>query len=517
MDRARAHPGGPPRSSAPAATGGTAGAAISTHPERAAADGPRHVFAAILGSGFSGLAVAIQLKRAGIEDFVILERGDALGGTWRDNDYPGCACDVPSHLYSYSFAPKPDWSRAFAPHHEIRAYLERVADELGVRRHIELCQHVTEASWDEERACWHLRTEAGETLTATVVVSAVGALSNPAYPQIPGLERFRGKQMHSAEWDHGYDFTGKRVGVIGTGASAIQIVPQLQQTAGRLVVFQRTPPWVLHKGDRAFSSVEKTAFAAIPGLRWLYRQSIFWALEARVVAFEHPALMKLAERLGKRHIARGIADPELRARVTPTHTPGCKRVLLSNDYYPALARANVEVCTDAISEVTDDAIVLADGRRIDVDALVFGTGFRVHDYLGGMKVHGRGGRALQDTWRDGAEAYLGTTVAGFPNLFLMTGPNTGLGHNSMIVMIEGQATFAAKAIEEARADVQARYVEWLRGRSAKTVWKSGCMSWYLDRAGRNTTVWPGLASAYRARVSRLREQDFTLRARAEET
>lgn len=496
--------------------------------QHGAASGPRlapvrHVQVAILGSGFSGIAIAAELKTAGIDDFVVLERAATLGGTWRDNHYPGCACDVPSHLYSFSFAPKSDWSRSFASHAEIRAYLERCADGLDVRRHILFGREITSAAWDDARSRWRLRASTGEELTAHALVMAIGALSNPAYPSLRGIERFRGAQFHSARWDHGYDLRGKRVAVIGTGASAIQFVPQIQPRVARLYLLQRTPPWVLPKADRAFSSWERAAFRLVPGLRWVYRQSIYWRMEGSVLAFDHPALMRLVEHQSTRHIERSIRDPELRRLLTPRYQPGCKRILLSNDYYPALAQPNVEVIGDELVEVSEQAITLAGGRSLEIDAILYGTGFTVQDYLGGMTITGRDGAGLASRWEDGAEAYLGTTVAGFPNLFVMTGPNTGLGHNSMIVMIEGQARYVREAIcllrdrglasLEPRRDVQTAYNAWLARRHARTVWSSGCTSWYLDARGKNTTLWPGFATAFRARMARLRLDDFELRPR----
>jgi cation diffusion facilitator CzcD-associated flavoprotein CzcO len=483
----------------------------------------RHVEVAILGSGFSGLAVAAELKRAGIEDFVMLERAATLGGTWRDNRYPGCACDVPSHLYSFSFAPRADWSRTYSPQAEIRAYLERCADDLDVRRHILFEREVVAAAWDDAAARWRVRARTGEELTAHALVLATGALSNPAYPRLPGIERFRGAHFHSARWDHDHDLGGERVAVIGTGASAIQFVPRIQPRVARLYLVQRTPPWVLPRLERAFSAREQAAFRRVPGLRWLYRQAIYWRLEARVLAFEHPALMRRVEKESERHIARSIHDPALRRLLTPRYTPGCKRILLSDDYYPALARPNVEVIGSELVGVSEHAITLADGRALEVDAIIYGTGFAVHDPLGGMAITGRDGASLASAWEDGAEAYLGTTVAGFPNLFVMTGPNTGLGHNSMIVMIEGQARYVRAAIcalrdrglasLEPRRDVQAGYNAWLARRHRRTVWSSGCTSWYLDARGKNTTLWPGFATAFRARMARLRLRDFELRPR----
>ncbi len=478
-------------------------------------------FAAIVGSGFSGIAVAVELRRAGLDDVVVLERGSALGGTWRDNRYPGCACDVPSHLYSFSWAPNAEWSRTFAPQGEIRAYLERCADAFDVRRHVRFGCEVVEASWDEAAAGWRLRTRSGEVLDATVLVLAVGALSNPALPRFPGRERFRGPQFHSARWDPAFDPRGKRVAVVGTGASAVQFVPRIQPDVERLYVLQRTPPWILPRRDRAFRGWERAVLRGVPGARWLYRQAIYWRLDARALAFEHPRLMRLVERRARRHLARSIPDPVLRERLTPRYTPGCKRILLSDDYYPALAQPNVELVAEPVAGVDERGLALEGGRRLEVDAIVYGTGFRVHDHLGGMAVVGRGGARLAARWAEGAEAYLGTAVAGFPNLFLMTGPNTGLGHNSMIVMIEGQARYAVRAIRllrerrlasvEVRPEAQAAYNAWLRRRLPRSVWSSGCRSWYHDERGRNTTLWPGSAAGFRARTALLRSGDFDLR------
>lgn len=482
-----------------------------------------HVHVAIIGSGVSGLAMAAELQDAGIDDFVMLERAESLGGTWRDNHYPGCACDIPSHLYSFSYAPKPDWSRAFAPQPEIRAYLEHVARARDLLGKIRFGQNVVEATWDDEATRWSLRTAAGDRLTATCVVSAIGGLSNPAYPAIAGRERFAGAQFHSARWDHAFDLRGKRVAVIGTGASAIQFVPQIQPLVARMFLCQRTPPWILPRPDRAYSRLEQRAFTWVPGLRWLYRQAMYWRFEGRLVAFTaFPKLMAMVERDCLRHMAHAIPDPALRERLTPKYHPGCKRILISNDFYPAVAQANVELVDAPIERIEEDGIVV-DGRTIPVDAIIYGTGFTVHDYLGGMIVRGRDGERLDARWRGGAEAYLGTTIAGFPNLFMLMGPNTGLGHNSMIVMIEGQAHYAAQTIAmlgrrdlaaiEVRAEVEAAFNTWLQGRLGHTVWSSGCRSWYLDERGKNTTLWPTFATAFRLRTARPRARDYHLRPR----
>lgn len=495
---------------------------MATH-VRSVAEGPasrRRAFAAVVGTGFSGLAIAHALKRDGLDDVVLLERAQSLGGTWRDNTYPGCACDIPSHLYSFSFAPKPDWTRVYAPQPEIREYLERCADALDVRRHVLFGREVVAAEWDERRAAWRVAMRGGEELEAKVLVLATGALANPALPPLPGLDRFRGARFHTARWDHAYDLRGKRVAVMGTGASAIQIVPRIQPEVARLHVVQRTPPWILPRGDRPFRGFER-ALLAIPPVRWLYRQLLYWMLETRIVGFERPALMRAAEWWARRHMERFIRDPALRAKLTPSYRAGCKRILLSDDYYPALARPNVEVVTEPVREVGERGLVLADGRAIDVDAIVLATGFEVHEYLGGLAVTGRDGVTLRERWRDGARAWLGMLVPGFPNLFLLNGPNTGLGHNSMVVMIEGQARWAARAIRllrertlstiEIRPEIEAEHHRWIERHAGRAVWATGCTSWYLDERGRNTALWPASATAFRARTARLRTADLELR------
>jgi cation diffusion facilitator CzcD-associated flavoprotein CzcO len=490
-------------------------------------DAPRRrVFAAVVGTGFSGMAVAHELKRDGVDDLVLLERAPSLGGTWRDNTYPGCACDIPSHLYSFSFAPKGDWTRVYAPQPEIRAYLERCADALDLRRHVLFGREVVAAAWDEPRGAWRVSMRGGEELEARVLVLATGALANPALPALPGIERFQGARFHSARWEHGYDVRRKRVAVIGTGASAIQIVPRLQPDAERLFVVQRTPPWILPRGDRAFRGWERALLGVRPA-RWLYRQLLYWTLETRIVGFERPALMRAAEWWARRHMERSVRDPALRAKLSPSYRAGCKRILLSDDYYPAIARPNVEVVTERVREVGPGGLVLSDGRTIDIDALVLATGFEVHEYLGGLAVTGRGGATLRQRWGEGARAWLGMLVPEFPNLFLLNGPNTGLGHNSMIVMIEGQARWAARAIRllrerglgsvEVRPEAEAAHHRWIARRAGRAVWATGCRSWYLDAQGRNTTLWPASATAFRARTARLRTSDLLLRPPAQLT
>ncbi|MBK6459980.1 MAG: NAD(P)/FAD-dependent oxidoreductase [Myxococcales bacterium] len=489
---------------------------------RVARSGPRQLAVLILGSGFSGLGLAMQLKAAGIHDFLVLERAARLGGTWRDNHYPGCACDVPSHLYSFASEPNPRWSRAYSPHDEILRYLEGCAERHGLGPHLRFGQEARTATWDEEGQRWEVVTAAGDTFHARVLVSGIGALSNPTYAKVPGLESFEGKQFHSATWDHDYPLEGKRVGVIGTGASAIQFIPQIQPRVSHLTVFQRTPPWILPKPDRAFSELEKVALERIPPLRRLYREAIYWRAEGRAVLFTRaPGLMKLAAALGRRHIRKSLRSPRLREIVTPRYVPGCKRILVSNDYYPALEQANVEVVTDALAEVTRTGVRLASGRPIALDALIHGTGFTVQSALGSLTVHGRDGRELGAQWRADTSAYRGTTVAGYPNLFTLLGPNTALGHSSVVLMIEAQLRYVMSCLDhmaragltsvDVRPDVQRDYNDALQDALGRTVWASGCESWYLDARGKNTTIYPGFTFTFRRETATFRPEEYAVR------
>ncbi len=412
---------------------------------------PRRVEVAIIGSGFGGLCMAIRLRLAGIEDFVLLEKADEAGGCWRDNTYPGAACDVPSHLYSFSFEPKTDWSRRFAPQAEILGYLRHCADKYGIRRHLHLHTEVTGAEFDEAAGSWRLHVAGGRTLEARVLVSACGQLNRPAWAKLPGLERFEGKQFHSARWDHGYPLEGRTVAVIGTGASAIQFVPQLAPRVKQLFLYQRSAPYVLPKPDRAYGRAAQALFSRLPAAQTVSRWWTYWYSESRVLAFDGPAWIRgLLERSFHRHLERCVPDPRLREALTPTDPIGCKRVLLSNDYYPALTRPNVEVVTEAIREVTPHGLVTADGRERQVDALIHGTGFQATGFLAPMRITGRGGRELNEAWREGAEAYLGVTVSGFPNLFLLYGPNTNLGHNSIVFMLESQVRYVLACLRVLR-------------------------------------------------------------------
>ncbi|HEU5108211.1 MAG TPA: NAD(P)/FAD-dependent oxidoreductase, partial [Micromonosporaceae bacterium] len=471
-----------------------------------------HVHVAIIGSGFGGLGMAIRLGRAGIDDYVVLERADDVGGTWRDNSYPGCACDVPSHLYSFSFAPNPDWSRTFSPRAEIWAYLRRCADRFGVTPKIRFGADVRAVTWEPARRRWLVETTAGD-LTADVVVAASGGLSEPAIPALPGLADFAGTAFHSARWRHDHDLTDRNVAVIGTGASAIQFVPRIQPAVGALHVFQRTPPWIIRKGDRAITGLERRAYRAAPALQRLSRYGVYAARESQVVVFRHPRVARLAQRIALRHLRDSVPDPALRAKLTPEYTFGCKRVLPSNDYLPALTRSNVELVTEPIARVRPHAVVTADGRERPVDTIIFGTGFRVTDPPIAHRVRGVDGRTLVETWGDSMRAHLGTMIAGFPNFFMLSGPNTGLGHTSVVLMIEAQIGHVLDALAflrergyaalAPRPGAQAAYSARIDAGLAGTVWNAGgCASWYLDPTGRNSTLWPATTWSFRRRLAR---------------
>lgn len=478
----------------------------------------------IVGSGFSGLGMAIQLKKSGVHDFVVLEKASDLGGTWRDNTYPGAGCDVPSHLYSYSFEPNPAWSTSYARREEIFDYLKHCATKYALWPHLRFDTEVVGAEFHEDAGEWRITTADGQSLRPKAVVFGIGALHQPAYPDVPGIERFQGTAFHSAEWDTEYDLEGKRIAVIGTGASAIQFVPEITPQVEQLHIFQRTPPWVLPKADHPVSTRKQRLFGRLPSAQWLYRSLLYWQMEGRIVGFlGHERVMHAAEKLAKRHIRDNISDPALRRAVTPDYTMGCKRVLISNDYYPAIDRSNVDVVSDGVAEVREHSVVGRDGVERPVDAIIFGTGFHVTDAFDHLRLTGRGGAKIQDAWRDGMEAYLGVTVAGFPNMFLLLGPNTGLGHNSMIFMIEAQIRYVLQCLRlleregashlDVRPGVQERFNARVQEKMAKTVWVTGgCDSWYLDSSGKNSTLWPGSTLTYWLRTKRLNPADYELHA-----
>ncbi|MEU9079411.1 NAD(P)/FAD-dependent oxidoreductase [Kitasatospora sp. NPDC048538] len=480
-----------------------------------------HVRVAVIGSGFGGLGAAVRLRRAGITDFVVLERADSVGGTWRDNSYPGCACDVPSHLYSFSFAPNPEWPRSFSGQPDIRAYLEKVATVFGLRPHLRFGAEVLEARWEAERTRWRITTSAGQW-TADAVVSAAGPLADPQIPDLPGLASFPGKVFHSSRWDHDYDLAGKRVAIVGTGASAAQIIPSIQPEVGKLTVFQRTPAWVLPRRDREISRLEKWLHDRLPVTGRIRRGTLFALRELQVDAFvRRPGMLKVVQQFAERHLAQGVADPALRAKLTPDYRIGCKRILLSNTYYPALAAANTEVVASGLRELRGSTLVAADGTEHEVDAIVFGTGFHVTDMPIGARVFGADGTSLAEQWKDGMEALRGSTVHGFPNLFFVIGPNTGLGNSSMILMIESQLNYLIDALTtldtvgatamQPTVRAQRQWNLELQHRMDRTVWTTGgCRSWYLDPNGRNTVLWPGSTTAFRRATRRVDLGEYEL-------
>jgi cation diffusion facilitator CzcD-associated flavoprotein CzcO len=463
---------------------------------------------AIIGAGFGGLGMAIKLLEQGIRDFVILEKGHEVGGTWRDNSYPGAACDVQSHFYSYSFDAKPDWSQRYAGWQEIQRYILDVTERRGLRSFIRFGHEVNSARFDANSGRWTVGTAAGATIVATHVVLASGPLHVPSYPAIPGLERFKGKVFHSARWDHDYDLTGKRVASIGTGGSAIQYCPAIAPKTRKLHVFQRTPAWVMPRDTRRYTAAARRRYARHPWLRRLHRARLYWTNESRIAGLVHPSLTTIPAAIARHHLRRSVADPALVEALTPDYTFGCKRVLISNDWYPMFNRPNVELVTSGIREVREHGIVTDDGIERPVDCIVLGTGFVVDPriYMSRFPVTGLPGHVLANDWKDGAEAYLGISVSGYPNLHQLVGPGTALGHNSIIFMIEAQVRYVLDAMRELRRrgadwldlkpEVQRRYNERLQRALEGTVWTSGCTSWYQQAGGRNFTLWPWSTARY---------------------
>jgi cyclohexanone monooxygenase len=461
----------------------------------------RHVRVAILGAGFGGLGTAIRLAQRGDDDFLVLERAADVGGTWWANTYPGCQCDIPSHLYSFSFAPNPNWTRTYPKQPELRDYLRATAERFGVYDRVRFNTEVTGAAWDDAASRWRIETSNG-TYTADLLVAAPGPLSAPSIPDLPGIDSFAGTVFHTATWNHDHDLRGRRVAVVGTGASAIQVVPEIAQLVEHLDVVQRTPPWVVPHRDRPITRLERALYRALPPLQRLVRAGVYLSRELLVPGLVYrPKILKAVEKVARKHIADQVPDPELRAKVTPDYTIGCKRILPSNKWYPALGRENVALVTDGIAEVTPTGYVTTDGTAHEVDTIIFATGFHVTDIpLAGI-VTGKDDKKLADVWHRSPQAYRGTAIAGFPNLFLLVGPNVGLGHNSIVFMIEAQITYLLGALDQMRArgagrvevrpQALAAYNEHLQSKMGQTVWNTGgCASWYIDAEGRNTTIWP---------------------------
>lgn len=475
----------------------------------------------IVGSGFGGICSAIKLKEAGIDNFVMLEKDEVFGGTWRVNTYPGAACDIPSHLYSFSFAQNAHWSRLFPRQDELLAYTQRVVHEFGLERHLRLGMALRSARFDEAAGRWRITSSKGE-MSARAVIFAIGLLGRPSVPNFPGAERFRGQSFHSAQWDHSIDLRGKRVAVIGSGASAVQFVPEIQPQVQQLDHYQRTAHWVLPRPDRAVTRLEQWLLDRVRPLQLLYRAKHYVQFESRVVLFIFlPVLAKVMQWQAMRHLKRQVADPQLRAKLVPDYTLGCKRVLLANDYYPALAQPNVAVLKDGIREVREHSIVTGSGEERPVDVIIYATGFDVEHAYGAIELRGRGGCSFAQALEDGAGAYKGATVAGFPNFFMITGPNTLLGHNSMVYMIELGVRYAVDGVRrllrddlhsvEVQAAVQGAYNHKLQRKLKGTVWHTGCRSWYLDSRGRNLVIWPGFTFNYRAITRRFDIDSYIVR------
>jgi cation diffusion facilitator CzcD-associated flavoprotein CzcO len=480
----------------------------------------------VVGAGFSGIGMAARLASMGIDDFVVLDRGDDLGGTWRDNSYPGAACDVPSNLYSFSFALNPNWSRAFPSQSEIWDYMRDCVDRFGVGGQLRVGRAVDEARWDDEECRWVVRTVGGDSYAAPVLVWATGSLSEPAIPDFPGLDQFRGKVFHSAKWAHGFDLTGKRVCVVGTGASAIQFVPQIAPIVEHLYLHQRTPPFIVPRRDRAVSKLRQLVYAKAPATQRLSRLRIYMLFEWLLSVFvgRRTRRKEAVRKLALDHLAKQVPDPSLRERLTPHYEPGCKRLLLSDDYYPSLTRSNVEVIDTPVASFTAHEVVGQDGIARPVDVVIMGTGFDAAEPPYAEHIVGREGIRLSEHWKaHGVEAYAGSTVAGFPNLFLMIGPNSTLAHNSMIYMIESHINYIASALAfmsrpgvgtvEVKPSVQQRYNERLQAKLEHSVWvEGGCGSWYLDHRGRNTTLWPDHTWKFRRLTRRFHPAEYTVRA-----
>jgi cation diffusion facilitator CzcD-associated flavoprotein CzcO len=472
----------------------------------------------IVGTGFGGLATAIRLKQSGENDFIILERAADVGGVWRDNSYPGCACDVPSHFFSFSFAPNPLWSQTYSSQSEIHAYIQDCVQKFDLTSHIRFHHNVSRMTWHEESSEWSVMTNHGE-FRAQMVAGAMGVLSEPAMPKLVGLEKFKGEVFHSAKWPQNFNPAGKRVAVIGTGASAIQFIPEIQPSVAKLHVFQRTAPWVMPRQEKKHSAFTIQLFRLVPFLQTLVRLKIYLQLEFALFGFRRPEMMKSAQEIALRHLHDAVSDTELRQKLTPNYVIGCKRILLSNDYYPALAQKNVEVISDKILWVDAEGIQCVDGSRVDVDVIIFGTGFEVRDIPFARFVFGKDGKSLAEAWNGSPSAYVGTSVAGFPNFFILGGPNTWIGHTSMIYMLESQAEHILGLVKmmkqknldviEVTSEAQKNYTDQVRQDLQGTVWTTGgCDSWYLDKTGRNPSLWPRFTFTFRKITAKIKAQDY---------
>ncbi len=488
---------------------------------RTASAGTDTLSVAILGAGMSGLCAAWKLQEAGFSDYTIFEKSDGVGGTWRDNTYPGCGCDVPSHLYSYSFAPKADWSEKWSGQPEILKYFEDFAADNGILEHCCFGTEIADARYDDETAVWHLTDSDGAVHKANVLISGLGQLNQPSIPDFPGRDLFKGPQFHSARWEHSVDLEGKTICVIGNGPSAVQFVPKIVPVVEHMINFQRSPSWVRDRGNFAYTDKQKATFATSSWRHKLYREWIYWGAEIGFAFFKRNT--RLGGMVRKRcldHLEAQVADPDLRVRLTPDFAPGCKRILITDDYYPALARENVTVLRQGVTELTENGVVGEDGETRDCDVIIYATGFQSTDFLTPMTVTGLEGLSLQDAWKDGAEAHRGVAVTGFPNLFLLYGPNTNLGHNSIIFMVEQQVGYVVKCLQrlagkEVKAmmpseSAQTSFNEDVQARAEQTVWATDCNSWYKNEAGKITNNWPSYTWKYRRQMKTPDFSEFEL-------
>ena len=473
----------------------------------------------IIGTGFGGLCMAIQLRNAGIETFTLLEKASGVGGTWRDNTYPGAACDVQSHLYSFSFEPKHDWSRKFGLQPEILGYMQHCVEKYGLAKHIQVNKEVANAVFNEATNTWTVTTTDGESLVADVIVTATGQLNQPTRPNIPGLDTFAGKTFHSARWDHSHDLSGKNVGVIGTGASAIQFVPEVAPKVKALSLFQRSAAWVLPKPDRPFYKWEQALFQKVPAWDRIYRFLIYWKNESRALAFTRfNSLLEIFAWQAKRFAKHQVRDPEKFRHLIPDYKIGCKRILISNDWYSAVDQSHVELVTTGIERVVEEGLITTDGALHRLDTIILGTGFAASDFLSPMEITGRNGASLNQAWATGSEAYKGITVSGFPNLFMLYGPNTNLAHNSIVYMLESQVRYVLGCINtlsatpgtamDVKPDRLRTFSEGVQTKLKDSVWESGCHSWYLDSDGKNTVNWPGFTFTYRKATREVNPDDY---------
>lgn len=474
----------------------------------------------IVGAGFAGIGMAISLLKNGITNFAILEKEDEIGGTWYVNTYPGCACDVESHLYSYSFEPKTDWTKTFPDQKEILEYLKHCVEKYNLREKIQTNTIVTEALYEETNAEWQIRTNTDALFSSKIFIPGTGGLSKAAYPDIKGMHTFQGVSFHTQKWNHDYSLKGKDVVIVGTGASAIQIVPEIVREVKQLYIIQRTPPWILPKKDKNFSNFKKNIFRKVPFFRYLYRERLYWLHE--IVAFgfvKKPIILKWASFISKRFIKKSVKDLDLQKKLIPDYTMGCKRILLSNDYYKSLNAENVKLIAEPVTEINETSVITDSGKNIKADAIIYASGFNVTEYLSDIKIRGKAGLLLSDLWQGSGTAYLGTAVHGFPNMFMLTGPNTGLGHNSIIHIIESQVNYILQGVKkilskqyaalEIKEEVQNNYNQKLQKKMKKTVWQTGgCISWYQDDRGNNPTLWPGYTVTFRKKTAKFKEDEW---------